>query len=54
LSGDGVDDLAGEGDDANAGGALGPVLVDAAELAGLIADLEDLQAPGGQVDPKGA
>ena len=54
LAGDGVGDLAGERDDADAGGALGPVLVAAAELAGLVADLEDLQAPGGEVDPVGA
>ena len=54
LAGDGVGDLAGERDDADAGGALGPVLVAAAELASLVADLEDLQAPGGEVDPVGA
>jgi hypothetical protein len=54
LAGDGLGDLTGERDDANAGGALGPVLVAAAELAGFIADLQDLQAPGGQVDPVGA
>jgi hypothetical protein len=42
LAGDGVGDLTGERHHADAGGALGPVFVAAAEPAGLIADLEDL------------
>jgi hypothetical protein len=54
LAGDSGGDLGGERYDADAGGALGPVLVAAAELAGLIADLQDLQTPAGQVDPVGA
>jgi hypothetical protein len=37
LASDGADDLAGERDDADAGGALGSVLLAAAEASGLVA-----------------
>ena len=45
LAGDGLGDRAGEGDDADAGRALGSVLVAGAEAAGVVADLQHLKLP---------
>src|ERR671930_97659 len=50
LPGDRLGDRTSQGNDADAGRALGPVLVAAAEPARLVADLDHLQAPAAEVD----